>query len=87
MAFLSGVHRLLPVGAVNSVQTLAAGSGDHRLVLQMLTMNSATILMTSHKTLKAGSGDHRFVLQMHMWHPSLADIVEEVGSTKWDAGT
>ena len=26
----------------------------------------------------------RYVLQIHMWHPGLASLVEDVGSTAWD---
>jgi hypothetical protein len=40
MAFLSGVHCLLPVGTVNSVQTLKINLTTSQAV--HLTMNSAT---------------------------------------------
>ena len=30
---------------------------------------------------------YRYVLQMHMWHPALAELVEHVGSTKWQSGS
>lgn len=30
---------------------------------------------------------YRYVLQMHMWHPALAELVEHIGSTKWQSGS
>lgn len=32
----------------------------------------------------AEPGLARYVLQVHMWHPGLASLVEEIGSTAWD---
>jgi hypothetical protein len=42
MAFLSGVHYLLPVGTVNCIQTLKASGARTVLVTMPLTMDSAT---------------------------------------------